>query len=190
MRIAYIVYEGMNWLNLIGVYEPVSRLKSMGYNTELTWDFCAFTESTQDKFGLAMKADRVKQLLEGYDAIIIPGGVGVEALLGHTLFIEWLKTAASVPLKISTCTGSLLLGKAGFLTEKKATTHFAEYDTLREMDVEVLEQGIVEDGNVISSGTGLAAIELGLYLCEKWSGTEAKEIIQKEILYNTSPVCI
>ena len=183
MKLAYIVYDGMSWLDLIGVYDPVSRLKSKGYNTEITWEFCAFSEGASDQFGLAMKPDRVKQILKGYDVIIVPGGVGVKALLSQPNFIEWLKGAEETPLKIATCTGSLLFAKAGFLQNKKATTHFAKHDVLREMNVDVVNQRVVDDGNIITSDTGVAAIELGLYLCEKWSGAEAKNTIQKELLF-------
>jgi len=61
----------------------------------------------------------------------VPGGFGTRTLIKDKGFIEWLKTAAACELKTSVCTGSLLLGAAGFLKGKRATTHpnaFAELE--------------------------------------------------------------
>ena len=70
-----------------------------------------------------MLAESVLEPLDGYDLVFVPGGMGTRALQHDREFIDWLKTAAPVKLKISVCTGALLLGAAGFLRGKKATTH-------------------------------------------------------------------
>ena len=183
MRIGYIVYYGMTWLDLIGVYDPISRLKSMNYLPDITWEYCSFTQSAADIFGLAMKPDRIKQPITGYDVIIIPGGPGVEALIADEAFKAWIQTAADIPCKISICTGSLILGAAGFLKEKKATTNFLKYDSLKPYCREISEDRIVDEGDVITAGAVSSSLDLGLYLCEKWSGAEAKEEIRKRMDY-------
>ena len=43
MKIAFILFDGITWLDLAGVYEPVTRLKYTGYLPDLSWDFCGYT---------------------------------------------------------------------------------------------------------------------------------------------------
>ncbi len=184
MKIAYILFDGITWLDFIGIYDPISRLKSMNYLPDLTWDICSFTNSIEDNFGLEIKSNKTQNPLADYDAIIIPGGLGTRELQFDKNFINWIKTSQNVKYKISICTGSLILGAAGFLADRKATTNFQEYETLKKYCKEVLEVRIVEDENVITAGAVSSSIDLGLYLCEKWAGQYARNEIRKRMDYN------
>jgi len=181
MKLAYIIFDGITWLDLIGIYDPVSRLKSMHYLPDLTWDICSYTNTAKDNFGLELIPTKIQNPLNDYSAIIIPGGHGTRQLQLDTSFMQWIKTAESVTYKISICTGSLILGAAGFLKNKKATTNFLEYETLKPYCKEVLTDKIVEDGNTITAGAVSASINLGLYLCKKWGGDLAEKEIKKRI---------
>ena len=183
MKIAFIIFDGITWLDLIGFYDPVSRLKSMGFIKDLEWAFCSRKKTAADHFGLAMEATQMGGTLEKFDALVIPGGHGTRNLVQDREFLEWIRTASSARCKISICTGSLILGAAGFLAGRKATTHFAEYDTLRKFCGQVIEERIVEDGEIITAGAVTSGIDLGLYLCEKWSGPEAALTIRARMDY-------
>ena len=177
------MYNGITWLDLVGLYDPVSRLKGLSYLPDLEWDFCSFTDTAVDGGGFKVIPDKVKNNLSGYDAIVVPGGRGTRELMNDETFIEWLRTATTESLKISVCTGSLLLGKAGFLKEKKATTHFDEYDTLNPLCGEVIKERVVEDGNCITAGAVSSSIDLGLYLCRQWAGDEADLMVRYKMDY-------
>ncbi|MBD0333675.1 MAG: DJ-1/PfpI family protein [Chitinophagaceae bacterium] len=185
MKIAFIIFDGITWLDLIGVYDPISRLKTLNYLPELRWEFCSYTESAKDSFGLTMLSTKVRESLQDYDVIIVPGGWGTRRLQYDEPFITWLKTAAAVKYKISVCTGSLLLGAAGFLKNKSATTHFQEYEALKPYCRQVVHHRIVEDENVITAGAVASSLDLGLYLCEKWAGENAKKTIEEKMNYNS-----
>ena len=185
MKIAYIIFDGVTWLDFIGVYDAVGRLKSMGYMKDLSWDICSMNSDTaSDNFGLKIVTDKVGMPLDSYDAIVVPGGHGTRTLINDENFINWIKTARDVKYKMSVCTGSLLLGAAGFLQNKKATTNFLEYETLRPYCAEVLKERLVVDGNTITAGAVSSSLDLGLYLCEKWAGREAREVIQQRMDYH------
>lgn len=130
-----------------------------------------------------MKIDRIAPDLSGYDLIFIPGGFGTRQLVNVPEFVDWLKSAKDVKHKVSVCTGSLLLGAADFLREKRATTHPNAYDLLRPYCVEVITERIVKDGNVITGGGVATSVDLGLYLCETLAGPEAAQRIQKQMDY-------
>jgi transcriptional regulator GlxA family with amidase domain len=184
MKLGYIIFDGITWLDFIGIYDPLSRLKSMNYIPALTWDVCSHTDTAKDNFSLEIKPTKIKNSLAGYDAIIIPGGHGTRELQFNTAFIDWIKTAEPVKYKISICTGSLILGAAGFLKNKTATTNFREYEALKPYCERVSTERIVEDGNVITAGAVSASIDLGLFLCNKWAGPHAAEEIRKRMDYH------
>ncbi|WKN33938.1 DJ-1/PfpI family protein [Porifericola rhodea] len=183
MRVAYILFDGITWLDFFGVYDPVSRLKSLKYISNLQWDLCAFTDSVADNFGLQIVPTKIRQSLAGYDALIVPGGFGTRKLRYNKAFLDWVRTAEPVKQKISVCTGSLILGAAGFLINKKATTNEQEYDTLKPYCKQVVEGRIVEDQGVVTAGGVASSLDVGLYLCEKWAGTNAAAQIRKRMSY-------
>ncbi|HUR10868.1 MAG TPA: DJ-1/PfpI family protein [Flavitalea sp.] len=185
LKIAFILFDGITWLDLIGIYDPISRLRHMGYLPDLQWDFCARTERVGDHFGATFCSTKNPDKLSGYDVLIIPGGYGTRSLQTNPSFIDWLKTGADARYKISICTGSLLLGAAGFLKGKTATTHFSEYTGLGNYCT-VSTERIVEDGDVITAGAVSSSLDLGIYLCEKWVSREAADSIRGRMDYHYS----
>ena len=179
MKIAFIVFDGITMLDFIGVYDPVSRLRSIQFLPTLQWDICAMKPEVKDHFGFVIKVDKVGNDLSKYDALIVPGGSGTRILQTDKAFLKWIATAREVPLKCSVCTGSLLLGAAGFLENKKVTTHFGEYETLAKYGCTVVKDKIVDDGNIITAGAVSASLQLGLYLAKKWGGAEAEQSIRR-----------
>ncbi len=183
MKIAYILYDGVTLLDFIGLYDPISRLQSMKFIPQLRWDICSTQPVIKDSFGLAMQCNRVNNDLSDYDLLFIPGGFGTRPLQEDPNFIKWLQTGKNIPLKSSVCTGSLLLGAAGFLEGKKATTHFDNYRELEPYCKEVIKERIVEDGDVITAGAVASSLDLGIFLCQKFVGKEKTEQIRQRMDY-------
>lgn len=182
MKIAFILYDGITMLDFIGIYDPLTRLHKFIDDLELTTH--AFSHTIQDSFGLKVQVDHEQADLSSYDVIVVPGGFGTRALMEHDAFIEWIKTANAVPMKTSICTGSLILGAAGMLEGRRATTHFEEYDALKDYCKEVRKDRIVEDRDVITAGAVASSLDLGLYLCEKWVGIEKTNWIRGRMDYH------
>ncbi|MBM0743255.1 DJ-1/PfpI family protein [Phormidium sp. CLA17] len=189
MKVAFVIYSNMTALDFIGVYDPVTRLKSMGFLPDLSWEICAYSETVSDSTGLKFLPTQIMQSLEEFDWVILPGGITplVYALTQDVNFITWLKTAENCQLKASVCTGSLLLGAAGYLRGKQATSHPNAFKELAEFCAEVVDRRVVDEGNVITARGVTASIDLGLYLCEKVAGYEAKEKIRVQMDYQTEP---
>ena len=184
MKIAYVIFNGITWLDMIGVYEPVGKLKSRNYLPALRWDLCSFTDTAEDPNGLLVKPTKIKTALRDYDAIIVPGGIGTRQLQFDSAFLDWIRTGADCKYKISICTGSLILGAAGFLKDRKATTNYQEYEALRPYCREVVTDRVVHDQDTITAGAVSASIDLGLYLCSLWAGSEAEQDIRRRIDYH------
>ena len=184
-RVAYILFDGITTLDFIGFYDPISQLKAKKFLPKLSWDTCALQPTIKDSFGLTITVDLVEPDLASYDLIFVPGGFGTRPLQREEKFLAWLQTSQTVPYKVSVCTGSLLLGAAGFLKGKKATTNFNEYETLKPYCQLVVKDRIVQDGNTITGGAVATSLDLGLYVCEMLAGKEAKESIQKRMAYQS-----
>src|SRR5437868_10991050 len=113
MQIAFVIFDQMTALDFVGVYDPLTRLKTMNFISDLRWDICARTRELTDDRALRFTATSINESLAGYDAIIVAGGYGTRTLMNDAAFIAWLRNADDCPLKASVCTGSLLLGAAG-----------------------------------------------------------------------------
>lgn len=183
MKIAFVIFDHLTALDFIGVYDPLTRLKTQKFIEAAEWEICAPTQTVTDGLGLQLAATKVGGSLAGYDLLVVPGGYGTRALKNDAAFIEWLRTAAACPLKTSVCTGSLLLGAAGFLQGRRATTHPAAFELLAPYVTTVVDDRIVDEGEVITARGVTSAIDLGLYLCEKLAGRQAMERIRRQMDY-------
>lgn len=183
MKIALVLFNDVTFLDFIGFYDVITRLQLFEETKDATFDVCGFTDEVVDEMGLRVKVNVIKPDLSTYDLIFVPGGMGTRTLKDDINFIKWLQTAQIVPYKISVCTGSLLLGAAGFLKDKKATTHPNVYDLLEPYCKEVVKGRIVRDGNVVTAGGVATSIDLGLFIIEMFAGKEAANIVKKRLDY-------
>jgi len=188
MNIALILFEGLTFLDFVGFYDVITRLKEVESKSEIfgdfSWDLCGLTEEVSDGTGLRIKVDRIKPDLSNYDMIFIPGGLGTRELKDNKEFIDWIKGARNVKYKVSVCTGSLILGAAGFLRNKKATTHPLAYDLLEPYCEEVIRTRIVKDLNTITGGGVSTSIDLGLYVAEQLVGKKETQKIREKMDYH------
>ena len=183
MKIAFVVFNGLTMLDFIGIYDPLTRLKTMGFMPDLEWDICAYTDIVKDDRGLIMVPTAIQEPLQSYAVLVVPGGYGTRTLIHDKNFIEWIQTAESCKLKVSVCTGALLLGAAGFLKGKRATTHPSALQELTPFCQRVLENRIVDEGNIITAGGVSSGIDEGLYVVERMAGAEARSKIAKQMDY-------
>jgi transcriptional regulator GlxA family with amidase domain len=183
MKAALIIFDRMTSLDFFGFYDPVTRLKSMGIMPDFRWQICSYKSVIVDDRGLGIMAGSVAEPLGGYDLLFVPGGLGTRTLQHDRNFLEWLRSAAGVKLKTSVCTGSLLLGAAGFLRGKRATTHPCALQELEPYCDAVVTARLVDDGSIITAGGVLASLDLGLHLVQRLAGAEARSVIARQMDY-------
>lgn len=99
--------------------------------------------------------------------LIIPGGI-ITGELHRENIIGWVsQTARTASITASVCTGAFLLGKAGLLHGKTATTHWEDIPDLQDMfpDIDVrTETRWVDTGQIITSAGISAGIDMSLHL--------------------------
>jgi transcriptional regulator GlxA family with amidase domain len=183
MKIAFVIYDGITLLDFAGIFDPVTRLRTMGFVSGLRTDICARKEKVRSTEGILLVPDRVDNNLADYDYVIVPGGDGIKVLLQDQEFLHWIAVASKTTTVAALCGGSLLLGAAGMLQKKRATTHPQLAGFLKHFAREVVPDRIVDEGMVITAGGVTSSIDLGLYLCEKIAGRDARETIMHQMDY-------
>jgi len=124
--------------------------------------------------GLKVVADYTFDDCPPLDLLVVPGGWGTRTGMLNYRLIAWLKERArQVTTLTSVCTGSLLLGKAGLLDGKRATTHWRVLNEMRGLFPAVKlidDQHVVEDGDVITSAGISAGIDMALRVVTRQHG--------------------
>lgn len=188
MKIAFILYDGVTLLDFAGMYDPVTRLKTMGFINDLEYSVCARTGKCRSFEGVELLADTSCRTLTSFDYVMIPGGNSIQELLHDKEFLDWLRTVPDTTIIAAVCGGALLAGAAGYLRDKKATTHPQLQGYLKHFARDVSTDRIVEDDRIITAGGVAAAIDLGLYICEKIAGPDVREKIQAQMDYRNYTV--
>ena len=120
-----------------------------------------------------------------FDILVVPGGFGTRSVAGAVT--DWIAEQASrLEIATSVCTGAFLLAKAGLLTGKRATTHWANIDALRRNFPEITvldDRRVVDEGAVITSAGVSAGIDMALHVVERLHGHEAAKKTARDMEY-------
>ena len=122
------------------------------------------------------------------DLVCVPGGAGMNALINDEETLDFLRRQAPGARYVtSVCTGSLVLGAAGLLRGKRATTHWMSLPMLAAFGCEPVAERVVVDGKVITGGGVTAGIDFALTVAGELLGAEAAERIQLGMEYDPHP---
>jgi transcriptional regulator GlxA family with amidase domain len=184
MRIAILIFDGLTALDAIGPYEVLSRLPG----AELRFVSKQAGPVRTDTGALGVQADLAIADLDDPEVVVVPGGPGSRPLMGDPEVLEWLRAAhGGSTWTTSVCTGALVLGAAGILDGKRATTHWAFVERLPEFGAEPLTARVVEDGKVITAAGVSAGIDMALTLASRLAGDQVAQAIQLGIEYDPDP---
>src|SRR6266478_995398 len=120
--------------------------------------------------------------------ICVPGGFGtIEAMEDQELLAQIRRLALSARYVTSVCTGALVLGAAGLLKGRRATSHWAWRDALSAFGATPDPARVVRDGNVITGGGVTAGIDFALTVVAELTDPETAQAIQLQIEYAPAP---
>jgi transcriptional regulator GlxA family with amidase domain len=182
--IGFVLYPRFTALDFIGPYEVLSRLP--GHRAIVIAGSSAPVPAERGPVAVApeFSFDDAPAL----DVVLVPGGPGQLAQMGNEGMRAYLRNAAEGgALVTSVCTGALLLGDAGLLEGKRATTHWLAMDTLSGFGATPVAERIVRDGKVITAAGVSAGIDLALLLAAEIAGEWIAQAIQLGIEYDPQP---
>jgi len=184
VRIALLVFDNLTALDAVGPYEVLSRLPG----AELRLVGKEVGVKRTDTGALGLEADLALSELPDPDVLLVPGGAGSRLLMSDPDVLDWVRSAhRGSTWTTSVCTGALVLGAAGILQGKRATTHWAYLDRLRELGAEPVSERVVEDGKVITAAGVSAGIDMALGLAARIAGEQVAHAIQLGIEYDPQP---
>ena len=119
--------------------------------------------------------------------LVVPGGWGTRRELKNPAMLDWLRPrAAEAEILTSVCTGSMLLGFAGLLDGRHATTHWKSLDWMRNSFPAVTvayDQHVVEDGRLLTSAGISAGIDMALKVVARYCGETVARATAKHMEY-------
>ena len=184
MEFHFLVFDNVEELDLVGPWELVGLLA----DRKLCPPPLLVTLNSSTPVG----AHRMRFVADAHysetgqpDVLFVPGGSGARAAANDPEVISYLRDRGQgCKSVLSVCTGSYLMQKAGLLSGRKATTHWAFLDHLRsDSSIEVTERRFVKDGNIWTSGGVSAGMDMMLAFIDDSFGTDVAADIQLEAEY-------
>ncbi|MBB5120791.1 glutamine amidotransferase [Streptomyces eurocidicus] len=184
MQIAILLYPGFTSLDAIGPFETLSRLP--GAETVLVAERPGPVRNESDN--LALVAEAALTEVTRPDILVVPGGADTSGAMAPGAVQDWLRAVdATTTWTTSVCTGSLILGAAGLLKGRRATSHWLALDQLASFGAEPTGERVVTDGKYVTAAGVSSGIDMGLTLLGRIAGDRAAQSVQLLIEYDPQP---
>ena len=183
MHAGFLIFPNLTQLDFTGPLQVLHRLP--GSTTHIVAKTMAPVASD---CGLSLLPTRTFADCPPLDLLCIPGGFGVDDAMQDAETMAWVRRqGAHAKYITSVCTGAFILGAAGLLRGKRATTHWAYHELLSLVGAIPTRGRVVRDDNVITGGGVTAGIDFALTVAAEIAGAEVAQSIQLAIEYDPAP---
>ncbi|MBO9056852.1 DJ-1/PfpI family protein [Curtobacterium flaccumfaciens pv. flaccumfaciens] len=183
IRIAFLLFPHLTQLDLTGPAQVLSRVP--GARVEYV---AATLDPVPSDCGLALVPTVTIGDAGPADVLVVPGGDGAfDAMLDPDVVAFVRRQAEHATWITSVCTGAFVLGAAGLLAGRRATTHWASKPMLEAFGAQPVDARIARDGAVVTAAGVSAGIDMALWLAAELAGRPAAEAIQLQIEYDPQP---
>lgn len=184
MNTAILIFDKLAALDAVGPYEVFRSVP--GWDVKFVSTSKGEVRAESGELGLT--ADYSLEEAVDPDIVLVPGGKGNRPLMQDEEVLSWLRQVdESTKWTTSVCTGSLVLGAAGLLDGKRATSHWLYLEQLRALGADPVGGRFVEDGQVVTAAGVSAGIDMALHLVGREAGPEVAEAVQLGIEYDPQP---
>jgi cyclohexyl-isocyanide hydratase len=183
MNIVFVLFDNVTQLDFSGPVQFLSRLP--GGEVHVV-----------SKDGKAVTTDSGFSILPGgsfadcpqADIICVPGGFGTREAIADAAIVDFVRDQAkSASWVTSVCTGSFILGAAGLLKGKRATTHWGYTHLLPLFGATYEKARVVRDGNLVTAGGVTSGIDFALELIAMIGGEDVARTVQLALEYDPAP---
>ncbi len=182
-NVGFLIFPNLTQLDFTGPLQVLSRLPGASVHIA-----AKTREPVMSDCGLARVPTVTLAECPQLDILCVPGGFGVTGVLQDPVSLDFVRRqAAGARYVTSVCTGAFVLGAAGLLSGRRATTHWAYTQLLPMVGATHEKARVVRDGNVITAGGVTSGIDFGLHLVAEIAGRPAAEAIQLGIEYDPAP---
>ena len=183
LQIGALLFEDVDQLDLTGPCEVLSGLSNSTYRI-----FGKTAAPVRDRRGFQLTPDAAIADAPALDVLHIPGGIGQEGVMDDEDVLGWVRQQAQgARVVLSVCTGALILGAAGLLKGRRATTHWNSLHLLPYFGaVPVNERVVIDDKFVFASGV-TSGIDGALRAAALLRGDDSAQVLQLAMQYAPEP---
>jgi len=183
-NVGFVIFPDLTQLDFTGPLQVLSRLPDSAMHI-----VAKSAAPVPSDSGLGLVPTHTFETCPQLDLICVPGGnAGVVAAIGDRDTIDFVRRQAGAAKYVtSVCTGAFILGVAGLLKGRRATTHWAFTELLPLVGATHVKSRIVKDGNVITAGGVTSGIDFGLSVVAEIAGERVAQAIQLGIEYDPAP---
>jgi cyclohexyl-isocyanide hydratase len=183
-KLGFVIFPDLTQLDLTGPLQVLARLPD-----STTFIVGKSDSPVPSDCGLSLVPTHTFANCPALDLICIPGGVkGVIGAIGDHETIDFVRRQAKAAKYVtSVCTGAFVLGVAGLLKGRRATTHWAYTELLPLVGATYAKARIVQDGNLFTAGGVTAGVDFGLSIAAEIAGDTVARTIQLGIEYDPAP---
>jgi len=183
-KVGFVIFPNLTQLDFTGPLQVLARVPQSTIHI-----VARSLEPVPSDCGLGLVPTHSFADCPPLDLLCVPGGgVGVIAAAGDRATIDFVRSQARQARYVtSVCTGAFILGVAGLLRGRRATTHWAFTDLLPLVGATHQKARVVKDGNLITAGGVTSGIDFGLSVSAEIAGKETAEAIQLELEYDPAP---
>ncbi|MEU7908922.1 DJ-1/PfpI family protein [Actinoplanes sp. NPDC049118] len=184
MHVAIPLYPRYTALDAVGPYTVLAFAPG---NT-VTFVAARPGEVLDDQGGLTLTATKSYADLPYPDVIVVPGGPGTAEALNDPALIEWITVAHErTRWTTSVCSGSFLLGAAGLLKGRRATSHWGWVEHLSGFGAQPVNERVVIDDKIITAAGVSAGIDMALTVLARMTDVATAQTVQLAMEYDPQP---
>lgn len=179
-HVAILLFENVEVLDFCGPFEvfSVTRLNEEKRREESSpFNVFLVAETKQPVVttgGMKVLPDYDLDDCPPSDILVVPDGWGTRKEINNERLLRWIAERSSkIEILTSVCTGALLLGKAGLLDGKRATTHWRSLDWMQELFPQTTVERqlhVVEEETLFTSAGISAGIDMALQVVARYCG--------------------
>jgi cyclohexyl-isocyanide hydratase len=182
-NIGFVIFPDLTQLDFTGPLQVLNRLPD-----SKTHIVARTLDPVPSDCGLSLVPTATFVDCPRLDLICVPGGFGVVKAMTNRETVDFVRRQAEVARYVtSVCTGAFILGAAGLLRGRQATTHWAYTGLLPKVGATFQKARVVWDGNVVTAGGVTSGIDVALQIVAKIAGDEVAQSIQLSIEYDPAP---
>ncbi len=192
--VGILIFEGVEVLDFCGPFEVFATTAPLAGDGARGEDrlFDVITIAQTDEVvhctgGLLVQPNATIDDHPSLDILVVPGGRGTRREQTNPVLLDWIAAqSCMIELTTSVCTGAFLLAARGLLDGRRATTHWASIDRLRESAsaVTVLDDlRVVDEGAVVTSAGVSAGIDMALHVVARLHGPAVANTTARNMEY-------
>jgi putative intracellular protease/amidase len=182
LEILIALYPGVTHLDFTGPHQVLSRTP----DARVTVASLGGRDIEAEGLTFTRLADLTE--VPRCDVLLVPGGLtAMQAALDEAFLAQIRRLGGGARYLTSVCTGSLILGAAGFLKGRRAACHWAWRDLLPAFGAIVDEGRVARDGNIITGGGVTAGIDFAFSLLAELAGETVAQAVQLGLEYAPAP---